>query len=137
MAEPTPDQTEELFKHVDHYLDQIQITGTRLLDQYGPQITDAALELTRANGLVNIATGLVLLVISAILALSVIPLWKWAQRVDPDQITPTCLIPVISGSISLILGVISLTYLFDFWAWIDIFDPRLGLIHDLVSRASK
>ena len=128
-------QTDEVFKHIDAYIDRLAQAGSDLTSQYGKDALDMAVEITRMNGVVAELTGLSCLGLVFFLVSIAPRVSGWAQKNDYgglEWLSTVGLYIVVT-----ILTLCSLSNLLDFWNIIAIFNPKIALAHQILELASR
>lgn len=103
---------------------------TELTKQYGPDVAHAALSLARVDAINSLVPHIVA-------AIAFVLLWRWVsahiaktktnrgERYDFTDCNPVVLIG--GGMAVFISGLIASVGLFNVWAWVGIFEPKLWL----------
>ncbi len=115
---------------IDNRLQAIADKLADLAEQYGPEVTDAMLAVTRLQGFEYLIYGVLFLIPSVIIGL-----FAWykflksgIKNKDIDEIGTGLLL----GTVSALGFIITGSFLFDIWTWVAIFEPKLAIARKLL-----
>ena len=116
---------------IDKRLDAMADKLSELAAQYGPEVTDAVLAVTRLQGFEYLIYGVLFFIPSFLIAR-----YAWYsflkegyKNKDIDEIGPGLII----GAVSTLGFLITASNLFDIWVWVAIFEPKLFIAHKILS----
>lgn len=104
--------------------------------KYTPDVVDAALMVTRINGLQHLFNALGLLVAFIISVIINKYVFKWIKSThrDNDNFFPHFLFAIIGIELS-ILGINILNIIFNAWYWVQVFSPKLYIAKQIIDKA--
>lgn len=112
-----------------------------------PEALNAAIEVTRMNGIIDIVTGIICFVISILTAFAIVKYYKFCVRkkkeyhaagnytIDWDFATNLPCAIIIPITFILLIG--SIAQLVDGWNYVAIFEPKLALARSIMEAASS
>ncbi len=115
---------------LDKRLDAIADKLEQLAAQYGPEVTDAMMSVTRLQGFEYLIYGVLFIIPSFIIAV-----FAWRKCIKPgmknkdiDQMGPG----LMMGAVSAMGFIVAGGHLFDIWVWVAIFEPKLAIARKLL-----
>lgn len=138
VVKAVKDSTPDISAKVVEILDQLQtgvvMVGNKAIE-YSPDVADAMLWVVRIDGLQQLLLGLACGVLSIFTFKYLKRLWVWgidAQKNDSSE--PYIFIPCFGSGPFLVLWGHTYNSLFDIWNWVQVFEPKLYLAKQVITK---